>query len=169
MNHARLLIISLLLTACGQQEQAAPEKSIPFKPTGDVKHLMQWVLDPAADHLWDSAGSIITAEGTEDLAPTSDEAWLAVQHSAVVVAEAGNLLLMPGVAEDDGAWQDISLGLIEAGLRAKSAAEAHDAEALFDAGGQLYRVCLSCHAIYIKDDERTEPPVTRTDLEESSN
>lgn len=154
MKLLALVGLVLLVAACGQNEQEGPESiAAPFKATGDVKYTMQWVLDPAADHIWDSAGSIITGEGTRDLRPTTEEGWLAVQHSAVVVAEAGNLLMMPGRARDDSDWQEFALGLVDAGLRAKSAAEAQDADALFDAGGQIYRVCAACHAVYIEDDD----------------
>ena len=155
MYYAKLMVLLLLLTACGQQEQAEQAKPTVFKPTGDVMHLMAWVLDPAADHVWDSAGSIITATGTRELAPTTDEGWLAVQHSAAVIAETGNLLLMPGLIRDNGDWQDISHGLIAAGMRAKAAAEAQDTDALFDAGGQIYRVCTSCHSLYIHGDDES--------------
>ncbi len=156
-----LIPILFLLAACSPPDQEQPQTQItdttPLTPAGDVKYIMQWVLDPAADHIWDSAGSIITATGTRELAPTTDEGWLAVQHSAAVVAESGNLLIMPGRARDDGAWRDISLGLVAAGQSAQAAAEAHDTDALFDAGGQIYRVCTSCHAAYIHDDEDGDP------------
>jgi len=145
-----IILCFLLITGCNQPEQVKP---ILFESTGDVKHIMQWVLDPAADHLWDSAGSIITEAGTEELAPTTEEGWLAVQHSAVVVAETANLLLMPSRTKDDEAWREIALGLVSAGLRAKAAAEAKDAEELFEAGAQLYRVCKSCHTIYVEGEQ----------------
>jgi hypothetical protein len=162
MNHLKVLLISLLLAACGPSEKTVPLTEqvvpVPFKLAGDVKHTMQWVLDPAADHVWDSAGSIITAEGTQELAPTTDEGWLAVQHSAAVIAETGNLLVMPGRAVDNEAWQDISLGLVAAGLRAQSAAAAKDADELFDAGGQIYRVCSSCHSVYVQGEDILNAP-----------
>lgn len=156
MKRLTLIGLVLLVTACGQNEQEGQEgvAAAPFKPTGDVKYTMQWVLDPAADHIWDSAGSIITEEGTRDLRPTTEEGWLAVQHSAVVVAEAGNLLMMPGRARENDDWREFALGLVDAGLSAKAAAEAQDADALFDAGGQIYRVCSSCHAVYVQSDEK---------------
>ncbi len=144
------LVVLMLLGGCGQPEVSEP---IPFKPTGDVKHTMVWVLDPAADVIWGATGSIITVDGTEDLTPTTEEGWLAVQHSATVVAEAGNLLLMPSLARDEEGWREISLGLIDVGVRAARAAEEHDAEALFDVGGQLYRVCVSCHTIYDRPEQ----------------
>jgi hypothetical protein len=157
MGRIAAILLLLLLAACGQKQAEQPQSAaIPFKPTGDVLHLMHWLLEPAADHLWDSAGFVITDEGMVDLQPTTEEGWLAVQHSAVVVAEAGNLLMMPGLARDEGDWREISLGLIEAGLQNRAAAEAHDAEALFEAGGLLYRVCLSCHAVYIQGEQKPD-------------
>ena len=46
-------------------------------------------------------------------------------------------------------WVTYAQGLIEAGLVAMAAAEAHDAEALFDAGGQVYQACRACHEQYL--------------------
>ena len=162
MKPSKLLLVSILLAlvGCGPSEQApSPTEqtgSSPFKLTGDVKHIMQWVLDPAVDGVWDSSGSIITAAGTKQLEPTTDEGWLAVEHSAAVVAASGNLLLMPGRAVDDEGWKNISLGLIEAGMQAQAAAKAQDAEALFEAGAQIYRVCKACHSVYVQGDEASD-------------
>ena len=139
------LLVPLMLVGC---EGQAPPATTPFKAVHDVAETMVLVLDPAADVIWGSAGAIITAEGTEDLAPTTDEGWLAVAHSAAVVAETGNLLMMPNRAQDDADWVEIARGLVDAGIRAKQAAEAHDADALFVAGGNLYNVCVSCHQLY---------------------
>lgn len=112
---------------------------------------MRIVLDPAADVIWGSAGQVITADGVEDLAPTTDEGWLQVAHAAAVAAESGNLLMLPGRARDEGEWMEISRGLVRAGHRARIAAEAQDADALFAAGGLLYNVCVSCHQQYWLD------------------
>lgn len=151
----RIVTFFLMLTmmGCGQ----APPPLPPFQSVHDVKETMVLVLDPAADVVWDSAGSIVTFEGTEDLAPTTDEGWLRVAHSAAVVAESGNLLMIPGRARDDADWMEISRGLIDAGVRAEQAAEAHDAEALFAAGGRLYNVCVSCHQQYWVDQPAALP------------
>lgn len=107
MRPSKLFVLSLLfaLTACSPSEQATQQVeqtgSDAFKLSGDVKHIMKWVLDPAAFGVWGSAGSIITAAGTRELAPTTDDGWKAVEHSAAVVAASGNLLMMPGRAVDD--------------------------------------------------------------------
>ncbi|MEZ0122631.1 MAG: hypothetical protein AB9Q22_13800 [Candidatus Reddybacter sp.] len=164
MPPSKLLALSLLLTlaACSPSEQATQQveqaESNAFKLSGDVKHIMQWVLDPAAFGVWGSAGSIITAAGTRELAPTTDDGWQAVEHSAAVVAASGNLLMMPGRAVDNEGWKNIAQGLVDAGLLAQAAAKNQDSDALFDAGAQIYRVCKACHSVYIRGDKAADSP-----------
>ncbi|GIT39504.1 MAG: hypothetical protein Ct9H300mP8_07000 [Gammaproteobacteria bacterium] len=115
---------------------------------------MHYVLEPAADTIWDSAGTIATLEGVEDLAPTTEEGWFRVQHAAAVVSESGNLLLMPGRTMDGDDWREISHGLVSTGESLMTAAEQQDADAVFDLGGQLYNVCVACHQRYwIENDQ----------------
>ena len=64
------------------------------------------------------------------------------------MAETGNLLLMPGRSAGPD-WEGFARGLAGAGELAIAAAEARDAEALFDAGGQIYQVCRACHEQYL--------------------
>jgi hypothetical protein len=149
-----LAFSSIVVMTCSMLSSCSEEKvySPPFEPAGDMAHTMAFVLDPAADLIWDSAGTIVTASGEEDLAPTTDEQWLAVRSSAVVVAETGNLLMMPGRAVDQDAWVEISVGLIKVGKRLEVAAQNQDADALFEEGANLYNVCVACHQIYVTED-----------------
>ena len=62
-----LAILSLAVAGCGGGPPPAS-----FESVHDVKETMRLVLDPAADIIWDSAGEIITADGVEDLAPTTE-------------------------------------------------------------------------------------------------
>jgi len=119
-----------------------------YRPIASVKQTMEWILDPAADLIWDSAGFIITAEGETDLSPTTDAGWERVRNGAVVVAETGNLLMMPG--RSAGAdWVAYARQLTARGELAMAAAEAQDVNLLFDAGGQIYQVCRACHEQYM--------------------
>ncbi|XOV81968.1 MAG: hypothetical protein ACFHXK_13995 [bacterium] len=140
-----LLLAVVMLAGCSQPAETA---AVDFKPTGRVLDFMNWHLEPVADVLWDSAGFIVTEEGEVDLQPTTQEGWDAVRNAATVVAESGNLLMMPGYASDSD-WMEYSQALISAGLKAREAAEAKDADALFQAGAHLYSVCLACHNRYI--------------------
>ena len=132
-----------------------PVDELPVQVVGDLHDTMTWVLDPAADVIWDSAGWVLTAEGTEDLAPTTDEAWDRVRHGAAVLAESGNLLLMPHLvpATDDEAWVEFSQGMTRVAQEALAAVDARDSDALFETGGHLYNVCLACHQVYARDEE----------------
>ncbi len=144
--------VLLTLGGCNQNE---PEIKTPFRVVTDVHHTMELILGPAADLIWSSAGSIITAEGETDLSPTTDEGWHTVERSAAVVTETGNLLMMPGRAAGAD-WIQYSRGLIDAGELAMKAALKQDADALFDAGGRIYQVCLACHTQYWPDEGASE-------------
>ncbi len=146
---SRILTIGLLVTlaACGQQQQATGPQ---YEVATDIRHTMELIIDPAADMIWDSAGSIITAAGEQDLAPATIEGWARVEAAAAVLAESGNLLMMPGRSAGTD-WNEYASSLISTGKLAMAAAEQKNADALFDAGGQIYQVCLACHNQYLID------------------
>ena len=141
--------LALALSACQQQEAPPPA---PFTLSANVQQSMLWILEPAADVIWDSAGFVIDESGETDLSPTTEEAWNQVLYAAATLSESGNLLMLPGRSSGDD-WNEYARGLVEAGKRARDAAEARDADALFDAGGQVYQVCRACHDQYWRKDE----------------
>lgn len=120
-----------------------------MKPVADMKQLMAAVVDPAADVIWGSVGTIVSEKGTEERAPKTDEEWAAVFNSAVVISESGNLLMMSGRAKDNGEWMKHSRDLIEVGSRTMRAAQARDKNAIFTLGGDIYTVCTDCHKTYL--------------------
>lgn len=155
-----LLAISIgvcALNGCDRGAGDAPP--VPAQPVGDMHDTMTWLLDPAADVIWDSAGFVLTADGETALAPTTEDGWARVRHSAVVVAEGGNLLLLPHLQPDpaDGlgteAWVEFAQGMTRIAVEAIAAVDAKDADALFETGGHLYNVCLACHQVYARGDE----------------
>jgi hypothetical protein len=132
-----------------------PEEKPPYRVVTNVQQTMAWILDPAADVIWDSAGTVISAQGAEELAPTTDEGWAEVISAAATLSEAGNLLMMPGRANGDD-WVEYSQALVDAGELALQAAEAQDSEALFDAGGRIFQVCKACHTQYWVEVDETK-------------
>lgn len=151
LQHYLTPLLLLTLAACsGQQEDnsAASASTGNYNTTLNMQELMNLVLEPASDVLWDSGGWVLDAAGYEELYPTTDEGWDYVRAQAAVVVETGNVLALPGRAEDNDAWMIYSQGLSEAGLRAMAAAEARDEEEFFQAGAQLYSVCTACHQAY---------------------
>ena len=114
----------------------------------EVHDLMAYVLDPAAEAIWDSAGFVITEEGETNLAPTNQEGWDKVKHGAKVISESSYLLSMPERAVDQAQWVALSIALKGMGEKAFKAAENEDSEALFEIGAELYQICVACHQIY---------------------
>ena len=88
-----VLSVSVLLVAAGCSSQS---RSPEFRPTSTVKDIMDSVVDPAADALWDSVEVVATLEGTEHKAPKTDDDWKVLRQHAIALVEASNLLLIPG-------------------------------------------------------------------------
>jgi hypothetical protein len=145
-NRLTLALVAALSWGCSSQP---PETAADFKPATTMMQLMEWVLDPSADVVWASVGTIISASGTEEIVPQTDEEWANVRNHAAIIAEGGNLLMMETHARAGQDWIDFSHGLTDAALLAVKAAEAKDKEALFDAGGRIYSVCAACHQQFI--------------------
>ena len=114
----------------------------------EIHDLMAYLLDPAAEAIWDSAGYVITEEGEFNLEPTDQEGWDKVKHGAKVISESSYLLSMPSRAVDDAQWVALSMALKRMGERAFEAAENEDSEELFKVGADLYQVCVACHQTY---------------------
>lgn len=138
-----LLAGALSFIACGGP---APP---PFKPIADTKLLMQSVVDPNADAIWDAVKTIDTKDGTQEIRPKTDAEWTAVRNAAVTVTESGNLLMMVPRAKDGGEWMQRAQEMIGAGEAAIRAAEAKNAERLFTVGGDIYDSCSNCHRKYL--------------------
>lgn len=153
------LIAAVLVPTLGACRGEAPA-DLPVQPVGDIHDTMTWVLDPAADAIWGSAGFVLTADGEEDLAPTTDEGWARVRHGAAVLAESGNLLLMPHLLPADDVspepWIEYARGMTRIAQQAIEATEARDADALFEIGANLYNVCVACHQLYMRAEAEQE-------------
>src|SRR4051794_22836098 len=97
-------LVAAALVGCSAL-QSAPETSqasatTPYVHVATLKQLMEWVLDPSADVIWDSVKTIMTEEGTKEIAPKTDDEWAAIRNSAAMLAESSNLLMMEGRAFD---------------------------------------------------------------------
>ena len=146
------LVAALLLVGCSApEEEASVAVASEYNTSLNVAEIMNLVLEPASDILWDSGGWVMDASGYEELYPTTDDGWAYVRAQAAVVVESGNMLALPGRAEDSDAWMIYSEGLSEAGVLAMEAAAAQDKEAFFQADAQLYSVCTACHQAYNPD------------------
>ena len=137
----------LFAAGCGQSPPPAPVAP-PYNTMLSMKQLMEYVIDPAVDEVWDSVAIIITEKGENQKAPKTDEEWAKVRNGAATVQEAGNLLMMKGRVRDDKQWMAMAKRMSDAANIALKAAEKKDVAALFDSGATIYNACSACHAAY---------------------
>ena len=134
MRTIGLLSIGLLSVAGATMAQA-PEP----QPVVTMAELMVSMTYPAANEIL-----LAVARG----GPKDDKEWAALQRSAVLLAESGNVLMTRGRARDQGDWMKDSRTLVDAGAAAYKAARAKDANALAALSEQLNTSCITCHKQY---------------------
>lgn len=143
-------LLVLGLTSCSEPPPPPP----PFHAVVQFRELMTWVIDPAADAVWDSVQTIMTEKGTIEKFPKTDADWAVARNGAATLAEAANLLMMDGRARDNKEWMTRARRLMDAGEKALKAADARNVDALFDAGTDMFNACDGCHLRY-------QPPDTK--------
>lgn len=164
----RSLPVLLLAGLAACQGESGPR----FATSASLQDLMVSIVDPAADALWESVGSVSTAAGVEERAPRTDDDWQALRRQAVTLVESANLLQIrgrpvvasggqvedahvPGVLPAAGIAQAIAAQrqvfdgeaqrFREVADKALRAIDAKSVPGLLDAGGQLQEACESCH------------------------
>ena len=140
----RVYLIVAVLCASGCGGPTPP----PIRPVADLKQLMQFVVEPAADLYWDGVGTIVDQTGVTEFKPETEGEWDALVNSAYVLAESGNLMMIGARPKDGGEWMQMSRALVDVGEKAIRAAASHNPQAVFDVGAEMYETCTACHAKY---------------------
>jgi hypothetical protein len=118
---------------------AAMAQAPTFHPVGTVRQIMLGIVKPTSDVVFKFQFD----------PPKTNEEWATLQNNALNLAEAGNLLLLPGRAKDKGEWTKNAEALVEKGSQAFKAANAKDTKALEVIGDKIDETCEACHAIYL--------------------
>ena len=127
-----------------------------------VRQIMAAMVVPSSEVVFGSVEVILTiGGGVQEKQPRTDAEWTNVVNNAVVLTEAGNLLMIAGRfrekagpirARDRADWMMRSKELVDAGTVALKAANARDVEALADAGERIDEACDECHERYLEGD-----------------
>jgi hypothetical protein len=182
MRKYSILGLLLFLGGCNAsqpQSQTPAQPQTEYRTTATVKDIMDALVDPGSDYIWDSVETIVSAKGTEEKAPHTDEDWKQVRNHAIMLLEATNLLQIPGrhvakagekaedpkvelspeqieesINKDRASWINYAHGLHDATMAAFKAIEAKDAESLLNAGDGIDNACEKCHLQYWYPNEK---------------
>jgi hypothetical protein len=162
--------LAMLGGAAWSQTTAAKPDASGYIPTATILEIMEALVMPAAQSIWDAVAVDVTENGTIEKKPETDEDWARLRATAVTLAEATNLLVMPGrraappgtVSENPAAeltpekidallgqqrpaWVAHAHVLHEAAMEALRAIDAKNIDAISDAGGTIDAACEGCH------------------------
>jgi hypothetical protein len=112
-----------------------------FQPIGNMSQLMVSIIYPSSDAIF----------YVDRKPPSNDVEWNALASQALILAESGNLLLMPGRTVDKGNWVKDTKMMIDAGAAAYKAARAKNIEGVRAVNDALYESCVTCHMQYRAD------------------
>jgi hypothetical protein len=174
------LILAVGITAVVSPRVAAarrpgPPPAMAATPVGSLKDVMKGIVEPSANVLWDAVSVNVGAAGVQENKPTTEEQWAMLQHNALMLAEAGNLLKMtrpvarpdqpdepakPDAPEltppeiqqkiehDRALWNKYADALQEKAVTAMRATADHNTDALLDVGAEIDTACENCHLEY---------------------
>ncbi|HVZ21851.1 MAG TPA: hypothetical protein VG871_12345 [Vicinamibacterales bacterium] len=185
--------VSVLCAACSGSNAAPPPASaaapaLPsvhppgsaplwgdMKPVVSVKELMEYMIDPASDFIFDSVKIITTKQGTVEKVPKTDEDWDKLRVGATTIAEGVYLLKVqrpfapagdvnnsvgPDASElspteiqaklehDPVLWNAKIEALRNVGLEVLDIVKRKKTDELWEASYNLDQACESCHVQY---------------------
>jgi hypothetical protein len=147
-----------------------------LKPIVSVKELMQYMIDPASDYIFDSVSTVIDPKGRViEKGPKTDADWEKLRIGAVTIAEGVYLLKVPRpfappgdennsvgpdaselspaqilakVQKDPVEWNARIEALRNVGLEVLEIVKKKNVPELWDAAENLDVACEQCHASY---------------------
>ncbi|HYL36473.1 MAG TPA: hypothetical protein VEV17_11215 [Bryobacteraceae bacterium] len=124
----------LLLLVAG----VAPAQAPSYQPVGTMRELMVHIIYPASDALF----------YIEREPPKTEVDWNKIRMQALMLAESGNLLMMPNRARDQGDWIKESRAMVDLAAGAYRAALAKNMDGILALNDKLADSCIICHQQY---------------------
>ncbi|MGU7771565.1 hypothetical protein ACV229_15445 [Burkholderia sp. MR1-5-21] len=171
-------------------DAAGPEKASGTKPdvhkiavppqlaiTATFQEIMDAEMDPASEKVWKAVGVTNDATGTHQKAPSTPAEWQELRRQSIRLAEAANLIMLPGRHVAAGSttiksMEPLDVAAIQKRLAANpvvlaafaesfrgvalqlvDAVDKRDAAAFSKAGEALDGVCEGCHKTFWYPDE----------------
>ncbi len=145
---------------------AAPSGGPKTQPYANLAQVMRALPFPASNIIFDTQthnpdeADKKSAEGSGGGATATFagvyKGWPLVEHSALALAEAANLIMIPGrkcqngkpVPLDQEDFQKAAQGLVNAGLAAYKAAQSKNQEQMIEVSNTVAEACAACHEVY---------------------
>jgi len=168
-----LLASTVLVLATGCTRATPPPPAPELLKTATIKDIMDSMVDPSGDVLFESVAQISDEKGIREKFPQTDEEWENVRNHALVLLEAPNLLTMQGrkvaahgeksknpevelqpeqiqqlIDGDRPSFFKRARRLQDAATAALTAVNAKDKDALFHAIEKVDKACENCHLHY---------------------
>ena len=161
-------------TAAAKPPAATPAAGERIRYIASVRDIMHVLVEANADKIFDAVAIDVTAAGIREKKPETDEEWDELEHAALALAEAVNLIKMPDrpmarkgemnvdpegpelppaeiaarVKRTPTQWNRYANELQDAAVQALSFIEKKDVKGLFEFGGALDMACENCHLEY---------------------
>ncbi len=162
--------------AAAPKKDAAGKVAVPaqFAVTATFQELMDAEMDATSEKIWNAVSIVNDESGTHQKTPSTPAEWQELRRQAIRIAEASNLLMIPGrpvagpnVKTTIKSVEPLDVAAIQKRLAANPAALAafaqsartvalqlvdavdkHDVQKLSDLGGSLDEVCEACHKTF---------------------
>jgi len=156
-----------------ETKTASADTSVAYRPTSTIKDIMDSMVDPSADYIWDAVSTEISAKGINEKFPRTPKEWQEIRRKAITLIEATNLLIMPGrkvaqpgeksenpgielspeeinaiLDKDRATFVTHAMTLNDEAMKILKAIDAKDKDAILDGGAGIDEACESCHKIY---------------------
>jgi len=159
-----------LMAACTTNREAVSART-PEVAVGTIREVMKGIVEESSQALFDSVAITANATGTVQKQPSSPEEWAALEHKALQLAEAPNLLKVPGrrvahpeeentsagptelppiqiqakIAENQALFDRFADDLQRVAEEALGHVKGKSVQGLFDVGQKLDVACENCH------------------------
>jgi len=162
---AVIAVVAGAATIAVVQAQAPAAGAAParYRTHGNLNQVMRGILFPNSNVVFAAQNEeFASLKQDKDPSLATDplrgvyNSWTAVEDSGYALAEAANLLMIPGrvcsngkpapVANPD--WAKFVAGLRDAGMEAVKAAKAKNQEAIVDVADKMTSACAACHDVY---------------------
>lgn len=162
-------VAAILCAGIATAQAPAPRATQAARPAaramvhGNLLQVMRGILFPNSNVIFaaqsqDPATVKPDAEPTMATNPLASTygGWQAVENSSIALAEAANVLTIPGrlcsngrpVPVQNADWAKFVQGLRDAGMAAYKAAQSKNQDAIVDVSDQVTTACANCHNVY---------------------